>query len=336
MACAPVVGARVCFAEEPVALDEAHGAGAFRCRLHYTRGPAPMPELREDDAWGAPLFVRVASDRKELDREAAAMGLSRAAGSGAPVFLAILLLGAPGTPEPTWVLVSEAPRGVVLPELIGFNLHHVEALLRGFAANHMAVHRTTAVELGDRSAIPVVDTADEVARLDSSRFPRECEWVGDHLPEHRALVLCHGGYQPMCVYGPSASEWADRGGPGQGLTVANWSNAVLAEREFDVAFTLLAFWSAPFFAKNRAERAAIKMIRNTLLNTYMLGYTGYERLDAERLRFWRAFHALRGMARLQGAFDDKGSVFEAQDQSSLPDDLGPELQRYFRQAARTQ
>ena len=147
-------------------------------------------------------------------------------------------------------------------------------------------------------------------------------------------MLCHGGYQPLCVYGPPPDAWAAHGGPGKGLTVGNWCGAVLAEAEFDVAFTLVAFWSAHCFAKNRSERTAIKMIRNTLLNTYKVGYQARHELDPDRLRFWQAFHALRGLARLGGAYDPVGSPFAPQDRGPLPDQLEAELERHFTQLTR--
>ena len=262
------------------------------------------------------------------------MRLSRLHGCGAMDVRQVVDLGPTSTAEPRWALISEAVTGVALPELIGFNLHQADDLLRGFAANHNAIHRLSANELGADHPIPTIVAAIEVARIDPGRFPAERRWLDEHLPPPADVVLCHGGYQPLCVFGPPPIEWPEHGGPGKGLTVANWSGAVLAEPEFDVAFTLVAFWSAPCFAKNRAERTAIKMIRNTLLNTYKLGYTTLEELDPERVRFWRAFHSIRGMARLDGGYDADGSPFESQDREPLPDDLGSELQRHFRQLTR--
>jgi hypothetical protein len=287
-----------------------------------------------DHPWGVSLVVRIALDRGVLDREAAAMRVSRSHGCGATDVRQIAPLGPGDDDQPRWALVSAAATGVALPELIGFNLHHADNLLRGFAANHEAIHRLPVSDLGDDHPVPVIDAAAEVARIDPAHFPAERNWLDEHLPTSADVVLCHGGYQPLCVFGPPPADWPEHGGPGKGLTVTNWGGAVLAEPAFDVAFTLVAFWSAPWFAKNRAERTAIKMIRNTLLNTYTLGYSPLRDLDPERLRFWRAFHAARGLARLEGAYDGEGSPFGTQDRGPLPDDLGPELQRHFRQLTR--
>ena len=110
--------------------------------------------------------------------------------------------------------------------------------------------------------------------------------------------------------------------------------AVLAEREFDVAYTLVALWSAPFFAKNRPERTAIKMIRNTLINTYKLGYEDAHPFDQDRVRFWEAFHVLRGIARLQGVYDSASSPFAPPDRGNLPTELARELPRRYQQLTR--
>jgi hypothetical protein len=331
-ACGAAAGSELTYAEGPTALDHAQGAWAFGFRLEGRPATSGPPSRDADDPWGVPLVVRLADDRGTLDREAAAMRLSRSHGIGTPEVRQILPLETGDGSGTLWALITEVVDGIPLPELIGFNLHHSDDLLRGFAAHHLAVHRLPAGELGEDHPVPVIADAAEVARLDPDRFPAERNWLDEHLLAPAAAGLCHGGYQPMCVFGPPPGAWDEHGGAGQGLTVANWSGAVLAPPEFDVAFTLVAFWSAPFFAKNRAERAAIKMIRNTLLNTYTLGYSG--ELDPDRVRFWRAFHAARGLARLAGAYDAEGSPFGPQDRGPLPDDLGPELQRHFRQITR--
>lgn len=331
-ACSAAAGVELEYDSEPVALDQAQGTAAFGCRFESKATSPDRSSDGVDDLSGLSLVVRLSTDKSALDREAAAMRLSNSHGCGAPEVRHLLALETADTSEPLWALVSQGASGVPLPELIGFNLHQADALLRGFAANHDAIHCMPVSELGEGQPVPSISAAAEVARIDGKSFAAERGWLEEHLPEPSEEVLCHGGYQPLCVFGPPAATWADHGGPGKGLSVANWSGAVLAAREFDVAFTLVAFWSAPFFAKNRAERTAIKMIRNTLLNTYTLGYTGTT--DAARLKFWRAFHAVRGMARLDGSYDSKGSPFESQDGGSLPEELGPELQRHFRQLTR--
>jgi hypothetical protein len=328
-ACAAAAGAELEYAEAPEALDVAQGAWAFGFRLaRLASEPAPV-ELGED-RWTVPLLARLATDRLQLEREAAAIDLSRR-GVGGPRSTRIVKLAGAGWPEPLHALIGEAPGGVGLPELIGRNLHQSEALMHGFAEEHAAIHR---LPIGDCPRVPAITAAVEVERIDSGRFPAERRWLEEHLPDSGAPALCHGGYQPGCVYGPPRTAWAEHGGPGRDLIVSNWCGAVLAEREFDVAFTYVAFWSSPFFAKTRSDRTAMKMIRNSLLTAYTRGYPGYDELDPERVRFWRVFHVVRGMARLDRSYRAEGSPFEPQDRGSLPAELRPELERYARQLTR--
>ena len=328
-ACAAVVGSEVDFVDGPDPLEPAQGPWAFGGRMAIAER-SPDGEAREvRDRWEAPLVVRLATHRSDLEREAVAMQVSRSGGCDAPEVLDIVEVATVEGAEPWWVLVSRAVSGVALPDLIGFNLHQADELLRGFAAHHDAIHRLAVDHVGD--AVPVIDAADEVARIDPIEFAAERGWLHEHLPSGGERVLCHGGYQPLCVFGPPADCWEQHGGPGHGLSATNWCGAVQAEPEFDVAFTLVALWSAPCFAKNRSERAAIKMIRNTLVNTYKLGYTSHREVDPDRLRFWQAFHSLRGLARLAGGYDGDGSPFVVQDRGPLPADLASELRRHFRQ-----
>jgi hypothetical protein len=278
------------------------------------------------------VAIRLAPDRASVEREASVMRVvGRRLGGAAPVHAVTQLPDAPGSP---WCLLRDGVAGVPLPELIGFNLHHSDALLEGFAAHQADFHGLPVGDLAGEHSLPVVDARDEVARIDPGRWPKERRWLDEHVGAPAEPVLCHGGYQPMSVYGPPPEEWEAHGGAGRGLRTTNWCAAVIAEREFDVAYTLVALWSAPFFAKNRAERTAIKMIRNTLINTYKLGYQRAHPVDPERLRFWEAFHVLRGIARLDGHYDSTGSPFAPPDRGTLPTELSSELPRRYQQLTR--
>ena len=73
----------------------------------------------------------------------------------------------------------------------------------------------------------------------------------------------------------------------------------------------------------------MKMIRTSLSNSYRRAYLERCPLDLDRLRFWQALHALRGVARLQGAYRYPGSPFEVAERGELPAELGPQLGRHF-------
>ncbi len=338
-----LTGASVASSARPQPLPHGRGPWIFGLPLAHDH---PEPAVEPSDAGPAvalgtsaappALVARLGTARPDLERELAAIEHNRTHGFATETVQGIVELdrGSTGPDAITCALITDPIDAVPLPDLIGFNLHHANELLDGFAAHHEAIHRLPIDAIPGSGAVPEIVAEDELDRIDRDRYRAEWRWLADHLPTAAAPVLCHGGYQPLAVFGPPAEAWPEHGGPGQGLTVANWSGAVLAEPAFDVAFTLVAFWSAPFFAPNRSERTAIKMIRNTLLNTYKLGYYARRDLDPDRVRFWQAFHALRGIARLEGAYDTPGSPFATVDRGAIPTELGPELRRHFRQLTR--
>ncbi len=321
-------GAPVAFAEQPAALDHSEGPWAFGCRLAQA---VLWPDADPGDTGCAELALRLAPDRASVEREAAVMRVVRRQLNGAVPVHAVVQLG--GGPQPLWGLLRDEIGGVALPELIGFNLHHSDELLRGFAACQADIHAIPAADLAGH-VLPVIDADEEVARIDAAHLSKQRRWLDENRPAPAEPVLCHGGYQPMSVFGPPPEDWEAYGGVGRGFVTTNWCAAVVAEREFDVAYTLVALWSAPFFAKNRPERTAIKMIRNTLINTYKLGYEDAHPIDPDRVRFWEAFHVLRGIARLEGVYDSARSPFAAPDRGILPTELATELPRRFVQLTR--
>ena len=337
------------YARAPEALDHAHGPWAFGIELtssgrrDQAAGDGDGGSPAADPVWPGPLTVRLGDVRAEVEREAAALAACATHGLGAPAVVADVRLdrddreagpeaggGAGGdATRPLWALVTTRPTDMALPDLIGRYLQQSDDLLVGFANHHADLHDRTAG--APPAGIPVIDPTAEVERIDVTRYAPTVAWLRAHAPEPadpERAVLCHGGYQPLCVYGPGPDTWGDHGGPGGGLTATNWCGAVVAEREYDVAFTLVAFWSAPFFAPSRAERTAVKMIRNTLATTYRQAYGRRVALDPERLAFWQAFHAQRGVARLDGAFDATGSPYAVTDRGPLPAPLRDQLVRY--------
>lgn len=70
------------------------------------------------------------------------------------------------------------------------------------------------------------------------------------------------------------------------------------------------------------------MIRNTLANGCRQAYTRHHDLDQQHPAFWQVFHALRGIARLDGSYDTAGSAYAATDRGPLPAALRDQLVRY--------
>ena len=216
-ACAASAASDLDYDESPAALDHAHGAWAFGFRL---RRPSTTTTVADGADWTVPLTVRLAIERRDLERESSAIHLNGRHGLGAPVVRTLVALDVADAPSGRlWALIGEPMDGVALPELIGFNLHQAEDILKGFASHHAAIHELPVDRSDELAAIPEVVAADELARIDRTRFPAEHEWLTQRIPEPSDLVLCHGGYQPLCVSGPPPDAWAAHGGPGNGLTV---------------------------------------------------------------------------------------------------------------------
>jgi hypothetical protein len=220
-----------------------------------------------------------------------------------------------------WALVTDRAEGQRLLELIGRDFGRFDELLAGFAAHHAALHTRTLGATLDGLIPLVADPRAELARIDASRYGRQVAWLEANVQASGPLVLCHGGFEPMCVWGT---------GEGRDLTVANWRNAVLAERELDMGLTLLTFWVAPMFVPHRAIRAQFKMIRNKLAGRYLRSYADHGEFDKQKVAWWQAFHAVRSLAQLDGAYAGAGSAFREPDHRDLPKGLEKELDRLFR------
>jgi hypothetical protein len=316
-------GTPVSFLRGPELGAHADGPWAFHFELAGS-GPRALPP-----AWSGPLSLRLGDGDAELRREEAALRFCRTGGLSVPEVLASLDLGASGNDSSdlraTHALVTRVPDSLPLPELVEDNLRRSDELINGFARHHAALHDFDPDGL--ESCVPVLSVADELQRVDEDRFGAHVDWLRAHTHPSARIALCHGTYQPFCISGPPSDQWDEVGGPGGGLTISNWCGAILAEREFDVGYTLVALWMLPSFAKTRPHRTAMKMIRNTISNRYRVEYSSVAPLDLERLRFWQAFHALLGMARLGGAYDDDGSPFAAPHRAPLAAAMGPELDR---------
>jgi hypothetical protein len=317
-------GTRVSFVRGPETGAHTDGPWAFHCELAADRGALPP-------AWCGRLTLRLGDGDSELRREEAALRFCSAHGLGVPEAIARVQLGPAeddGTGlRATHALVVGVPDLVPLPELIRANLRYNNELITGCARAHAALHDLDSREL--ESSVPVLSIGDELERIDNRRFGARVDWLRANAPRPARRALCHGGYVPFCASGPASDAWEEVGGPGGGLVISNWCGAILAERECDVGHTLVALWMLPSFAKTRADRTMMKMVRNVVTNGYRVGYSEAAPLDLDRLRFWQAFHALHALARLEGAYDASGSPFAAPERAPLPASMAPELDRMF-------
>jgi aminoglycoside phosphotransferase (APT) family kinase protein len=174
-------------------------------------------------------------------------------------------------------------------ELLSVDPGRTNELLTRFGAIQAALHEVKVPsESTGGSLREVTSPVDELAGDDrvETNHGRELAWLA-RQPTATAgdAVLCHGAFQPGLVTGDPAL--------GEPLVVRNWGEAVLAEPEYDIAYSTLAFWAAPYYTGTRSERAGMKMIRDMLTNVYRGGYEHERPFDAGRVRVWQVFHGLR-------------------------------------------
>jgi hypothetical protein len=80
-------------------------------------------------------------------------------------------------------------------------------------------------------------------------------------------------------------------------TLSAWGRAALAPAAWDVARGTLTIWASAYLAPNRAHRAAMKMLRDFLVERYQAGYTeaveaaGGTAVDPTDVAAWDVVHA---------------------------------------------
>jgi hypothetical protein len=298
-----VLGVDVGYADEPEPLDTSFGDPAVGFRLD---GDGDVPER-----WRPPLVARWGT-RASVSAEVAALQLVQQANDDrlhGPDVLDSWVLDDDG---PDAASVTARPTGAGLLELLTVDPGRTSELLSQFGAVQAALHDVKLPpELVDGSIRRVANAADELDADDriGSVHAKALTWLRDRQPEPGEPVLCHGAYQPGLVTGDPAI--------GEPLIVRGWRDAVLAEPEYDVAFSTMAFWAAPYYTATRSERAGMKMIRDMLTNVYRGGYEHERPFDDGRVRFWQVFHVLRASV-----------------DPSAPADLGPALAKHLKKLTR--
>lgn len=263
------------------------GRGAYICTL---AGEAPAP-------WGAPLVVRVLPDRSSGDvaiaREAAWHALGAANGIGVPAVLA----QSPDGPGPAAVVMARGPELSLLECIGDESREDVPRLVAVMGELHARLHGlpTDGVPGGGESG-GLLDDLDRLlaaSGLAGGHFAAELENLRRDERAGGPAVICHGRFQLSAVR-------LDPHDPAS-CVVADWSAAGVGEREYDVAQTMLTFWSLPYLAPGRARRQALRGVRDALIEGYRAAYERHARLDDDRLRYWEAFHALALSVRMATA-----------------------------------
>jgi Phosphotransferase enzyme family len=312
---ADAVGEAVCdlaaadLGDRPACADDTEpiwagwGPDAYRVRLGT-----------DDPRWSGALVART-SPPGALARERAWVAAARDAGFPAPE---------PVTDgDARTVLVFRLPAGTNLAERMISDMPALPRLLGDFAGLHARLH-----ELPPPDAGATPDAPGEPA-LDSDATPavvRQREWLDAHHPEPGDAVVCNGEFNPAHILRD--------GDEGPGVPV-NWTAATRAEPEFDVAATLVGFWSVALYG-NAVQRRALKLVRDPLATTYLARYreAAARPLDDGRLRYWRAHH----LHRLAAAIDHRlrrGATgpWDSSAHVAIPTRALRDVDREFRQAS---
>ena len=132
--------------------------------------------------------------------------------------------------------------------------------------------------------LAALDAVARRARPACADFGAERAWLARQRSRPGgAAIVCHGDLQPasMRLDGDDTST----------AMLVNWSAARVADAEYDVALTLLMFWSAPYLAEGMGQRKMLKTVRDMITDGYRRRLRGRRRLGAARrgrLRYWGA------------------------------------------------
>jgi aminoglycoside phosphotransferase (APT) family kinase protein len=171
---------------------------------------------------------------------------------------------------------------------------------------------------------PLVVRQLEALRLDIERFElagldRAVSWVEAHQDAvvEEEISFLHNDFHPLNII-------ADR----DSLGVLDWSDAALGDRHHDLARTLALIELAPPLARSRVERTLLTILRPYILRRYVARYEARLPVDAERLRYWQAVHALRAWVQILALETDAGRL-GAREGAGVPPGLLAAVQRYF-------
>jgi hypothetical protein len=306
-AASDALGREVALSGTPEVVPGSYGRGVYGCRLE--------PEV--PPPWDRGVVVRVTSAAAAA-REAAWHDFLAGRGYPVPPVLGVVdLAGATGSDGASGgggaVVLGQGPE-LSLMESLGRNPIAIPQLLRAMAEAHARLHQVPV-----EGAPPAAAGEEPLAALDrvldaaglAGEFAPERAWLDAHAPPAGPPALCHGDLQPaaMRLDGDDTTT----------TMLVNWSAALVADAEYDIALTLLMFWSAPYLAEGLGQRKMLKTVRDMITDGYRAAYEGAAGsgpLDEDRLRYWGAFHALRWSVALAVA-DRRGAPADAWDPVGL-------------------
>jgi aminoglycoside phosphotransferase (APT) family kinase protein len=270
------------YAVPPAPLTGGYWAVLYGFRLAH--GPQ---ELSGD------LVVRVMpTDEEHCRREALMQAAAAGAGFPAP---RIHLTGGPdaGLGRP-FIIMDRAPGGTLagglgwrdkaravlrMPVLLAETMARLHALDPAAASNAPAAVGVAAV---------LEELAERIQPLGLDPFASALAWLHEHRPVERNRVICHGDLHPFNLVIVN----------GRASALLDWTNAVLADPAFDVAYTsqLLALWpvAVPGLPRSLLKHVAGRFAARRFLDEYRRR----ARAEIGALEWYEAFHGLRLLTRV--------------------------------------
>ena len=270
------------YAVPPVSL-----AGGFWAALYGFRLSHGPQELSGD------LVLRVMpTDEAHCRREALMQAAASGAGFPAP---RIHLTGGPeaGLGRP-FIVMDRAPGGTVASGLDGWEktraLARMPALLAETMAQLHALDPGMVSEARDAAGVATVlaELAERIQPLGLDGFATALAWLYEHQPVERRRVICHGDLHPFNLVIVN----------GRASALLDWTNAVLADPAFDVAYTsqLLALW--PVVVPGLPRRLLRPIAGRLAAARFLAEYRQRASVEAAPREWYEALHSLRLLTRV--------------------------------------
>lgn len=146
-------------------------------------------------------------------------------------------------------------------------------------------------------------------------------WVEENagIVRDEEPVLVHNDLHPVNVLAQRTQ-----------LTLLDWSDADIGDRHSDVARTLGVFKGAEFMERGPIGRTAPGLLRRYIVSNYLRDYVTHFPLDARRLRYWEALHALSELVIVE-TMDREGEAALGGREGLVSETEGSaeQLRRYF-------
>lgn len=257
----------------PTPLSGGHWAGLYHFRL--LGRPQPLV-----------LRIMPTSD-EQCAREAAVQGCVAAAGFPAP--RVIFSAGRNDGLRFPFIVMERLP-GRTLAAGPGAAWRMPRLLAETLARLHALDPAPLAGTLGDLDGV-LADIAERSAPLGEGGFASGRAWLTRHRPPEKRRAICHGDFHALNLLLDG----------GRVSGVLDWTQALVAEPEYDVAYAslMLALW--PLASRRLPRRWAKRLLGAPAARHFVGAYRRRARLDEGRLAWYEALHAYRMLLRVARA-----------------------------------